>query len=107
MFYLLDIQDDQARVLFKHAEKANHSEVSPENWKLKEDYKGYKNIISLSTKLPSKLYNLILSEDVDDDYEATQDLFKIDGEEHGREDDIDQYILITATAKKKENKQQN
>jgi hypothetical protein len=57
--------------------------------------------------LPSKLYNLILSEDVDDDYEATQDLFKIDGEEHGREDQIDQDILITATANKKENKQQN
>jgi hypothetical protein len=107
MFYLLDIQDDQARVLFKHAEKANHSEVSSENWKLKEDYKGYKNIISLSTKLPSKLYNLILSEDVDDDYEATQDLFKIDGEELGREDEIDQDILITATSNKKQNKEQN
>ena len=107
MFYLLDIQDDQARVFFKHAEKANHSEVSSENWKLKEDYKGYKNIISLSTKLPSKLYNLILSEDVDDDYEATQDLFKIDGEELGKEDEIDQDILITATSNKKQNKEQN
>ena len=104
MFYLLDIQDDQARVLFKHAEKANHSEFSPDNWKLKEDYKGYKNIISLSTKLPSKLYNLILSEDIEDDYEATQDLFKIDGEELGREDDIDQEILVTSNSTKKEKK---
>jgi len=95
MFYLLDIQDDHARVLFKHAERANHSEVSPDNWKLKEDYKGYRNIISLSTKLPSKLYNLILSEDINDDFEATQDLFKIDGNDPGREDETDTDVLIT------------
>lgn len=81
MFHLLDIQDENACVFFKHAEQANHSEISAENWKLKEQYKNFKPIIRLTKNITVKLYNLITSENLDEDIEATQDLFRI--EDHG------------------------
>ena len=42
MFHLVDVQDKHVALLFKHIEQANHSEISADNWKLK-DYKGFEN----------------------------------------------------------------
>ena len=83
MFYLVDIQDERACRLFKHAEHANHSEISEKNWKLNDEYKNYKPIIRLSKNISRKLYNLMTSESIEEDYEATQDLFKIEDKGHG------------------------
>ena len=84
MFHLVNIQDAHAMLLFKHAEQANHSEISADNWKLKDEYKGYKPIIRLSKNITIKLYNLITSENSEEDYEATQDLFQIDEKDTGQ-----------------------
>ena len=77
MFYLVDIQDERACRLFKHAEHANHSEISEKNWKLKEEYKNYRPIVRLTKKISTSLYKLITSESLEEDFEATQDLFSI------------------------------
>ena len=84
MFHLVDIQDEHAMLLYKHAEQANHSEISADNWKLKDEYKGYKPIIRLSKAITIKLYNLITSENLEEDFEATQDLFQIDEKDKGQ-----------------------
>ena len=84
MFHLVNIQNDHAMLLFKHAEQANHSEISADNWKLRDHYKNYKPIIRLSKNITVKLYNLITSENLEEDYEATQDLFKIDDRDKGQ-----------------------
>jgi len=88
MFHLVNIQEDHAMLLFKHAEQANHSEISADNWKLKDEYKGYKPIIRLSKSITTKLYNLITSENLEEDYEATQDLFQIDEKDKGQKPDV-------------------
>ena len=84
MFHLINIQENQAMLLFKHAEQANHSEISATNWKLKEEYKSYKAIIKLSKGITIKLYNIITSENLEEDYEATQDLFQIEDKNKGQ-----------------------
>ncbi len=89
MFHLVNIQDTHAMLLFKHAEQANHSEISADNWKLKDEYKGYKPIIRLSKNITIKLYNLITSENSEEDYEATQDLFQIDEKDTGQSQNND------------------
>jgi len=86
MFHLVDIQDKHAALLFKHAEQTNHSEISADNWKLKEDYKNYRKIITVSRNITTKIYNLITLEDVDEDFETTQDLFKIEEKGKGAEE---------------------
>jgi len=84
MFHLVDIQNDHAMLFFKHAEQANHSEISADNWKLKDEYKAYRPIIRLSKNITIKIYNLITSENLEEDYEATQDLFQIEDKDKGQ-----------------------
>jgi len=85
MFHLIDIQDREATLLFKHAEQANHSDISSDNWKLREKYKNYKKIIQLSKKITTDLYSLISLEDTEDDFDSTQDLFKVEEEDQENE----------------------
>jgi hypothetical protein len=89
MFHLVDVQDKHVALLFKHAEQANHSEISVDNWKLKEDYKGFRKIISLSRNITTKIYRLITLESTEEDFEATQDFFKINEEGFGQNDEED------------------
>jgi len=87
MFHLIDLQDREATLLFKHAEQANHSDISSDNWKLQDKYKNYRNIIILSKKITTDLYSLISLEDTEDDFDSTQDLFKIEEEGDNRQSD--------------------
>ena len=92
MFHLIDLQDKEATLLFKHAEQANHSDISSDNWKLKGKYKNYRNIILLSKKITTDLYSLISLEDTEDDFDSTQDLFKIEEEGNNPQADIEDDI---------------
>ena len=79
MYNLLDVQDEEAMLLFKHAEQANHSSISVTNKKLELHYTHYKNFITYVKNL-HKIYEQIIEEDTDDDHETTQDLFGIENE---------------------------
>jgi|MDTC01.2.fsa_nt_gb hypothetical protein len=78
MFYLIDVQDEHASLLIKHAERANHSEISPHNFKLRNAYKGHSKLVSLIKKIPQNLYMIFTSDNSEADHEITQDLFRIE-----------------------------
>ena len=104
MFHLVDDQDKHVALLFKHAEQANHSEISADNWKLKEDYKGFRKIILLSRNITTKIYRLITLENTEEDFEATQDLFKINEEGFGQNEEDDDLGVDEENKEEKENK---
>jgi hypothetical protein len=104
MFHLVDVQDKHVALLFKHAEQANHSEISADNWKLKEDYKGFRKIISLSRNITTKLYRLITLENTEEDFEATQDFFKVNEEGFGQNEE-DEDLGSEGKKDEKENKE--
>ena len=104
MFHLVDVQDKHVALLFKHAEQANHSEISADNWKLKEDYKGFRKIISLSRNITTKLYRLITLENTEEDFEATQDFFKVNEQGFGQNEE-DEDLGTDGEKDEKENKE--
>ncbi len=103
MFHLVDVQDKHVALLFKHAEQANHSEISADNWKLKEDYKGFRKIILLSRNITTKIYRLITLENTEEDFEATQDLFKINEEGFGQNEEDEDLGVDEENKDEKEN----
>jgi len=75
-FYLMDFQEEEAKLLLKNAEVANHSDITASNPKLDNNYKNYRNTISFFKIFPSDLYNLFNSSENVSDFDITQDLFK-------------------------------
>jgi len=76
-FYLMDFQQDEAKLLLKNAEVANHSDIAARNPKLDNNYKNYSNTISFFKNFPKDLYTLLSSSEDISDFDITQDLFKI------------------------------
>ena len=75
-FSLMDIQDDDAALLIKNAEVANHSNIMAKNPKLDNNYKSYYNTILFLKGFPKIFYFLLTNEENISDYDITQDLFR-------------------------------
>ena len=93
-FWMFDIQDQEASLFIKNAEKANHSDISARNKKLERNYKSYTNTVVFLRKFANNLFNILSNQENVKDFEVTQDLFKIESEGGGlrRTDQISEEI---------------
>lgn len=93
-FWMFDIQDQEASLFIKNAEKANHSDISSRNKKLERNYKSYTNTVIFLRKFANSLFNILSNQENVKDFEVTQDLFKIESEGGGlrRTDQISEEI---------------
>ncbi len=78
-FTLMDFQEDEAALLLKNAEVANHSNIDARNPKLKTKYKSYFSLVTFLKKFPIDLFKMLSNEEGVIDHDITQDLFKREG----------------------------
>ena len=77
-FSIIDIQDDTAKLLFKCAEGANHSEWNPQSFKLENLIfftQKYSDVVSFGKRLPEQMLRLLESKDLKPDFDTLSELF--------------------------------
>lgn len=77
-FSIIDIQDDTAKLLFKCAEGANHSEWDPQSFKLENCIfftEKYSHVVNFGKKLPEQILRLFEQKDLKPDFDALSELF--------------------------------
>ena len=77
-FSIIDIQDDTAKLLFKCAEGANHSEWDPQSFKLENLLfftEKYSDVVNFGKKLPEQILRLLEQKDLKPDFDALSELF--------------------------------